>query len=68
MIISGIRWLNRGIEDCKLNICGCRSPRRRRCNPYEPEASLPHYYRERISLRAVCLNIQSLEDRENAPI
>ena len=28
------------IEDCKLNIYGCRSPRRRRYNPYEPEASL----------------------------
>jgi hypothetical protein len=28
------------IEDCRLNICGGRSPRRRRYNPYEPEASL----------------------------
>ena len=28
------------IKDCKLNIYGCRSPRRRCYNPYEPEASL----------------------------
>ena len=29
----------RAYQDCRLNICGCRSPRRRRYKPYEPEAS-----------------------------
>ena len=32
------------IEDYKLDIFGCPSPRRRRYNPYEPEASLRPFY------------------------
>ena len=27
-------------DDCRLTNCGCRSPRRRRYSPYEPEALL----------------------------
>jgi len=36
--------LTRASRNWLLNICGCRSPRRRRYNPYEPEASLCHFY------------------------
>jgi hypothetical protein len=54
------------MEDFKLNISGCRSPRRRRYNPREPEASRHIFLNwkeclcEPQDLQAGSLNIQSL--------
>ena len=54
------------IEDCKLKICGCRSPRRRRYNLSEPEASLRPFHngKKSLILQSSIDNLQFLRDRQ----